>query len=97
VHVIAKHPKLSTFWAAHPDAEKPLLAWYRIARKAEWRNFAEVRESFPHADVVGILTVFNIGGNKYRLVVEIQFDRGRVFVQSVMTHEEYSRGRWKDG
>ncbi|HEV3263201.1 MAG TPA: type II toxin-antitoxin system HigB family toxin [Gemmataceae bacterium] len=96
MHVIAKK-RLREFWALHPDAEAPLRAWHQAARQEEWRNFADVRERFPHADRVGKLTVFNVGGNKYRLIAAIHYNRGKVYVRHVLTHAEYDRGDWKEG
>ncbi|MBI3270723.1 MAG: type II toxin-antitoxin system HigB family toxin [Planctomycetes bacterium] len=54
-----------------------------------------MRRAFPSADQVGQCTVFNIGGNKYRLIVVIHFNRGKVFVRHVLTHPDYDRGKWK--
>jgi mRNA interferase HigB len=95
MHVISRK-RLRQFWELYPDAEAPLRSWHKIARKEEWENFANVRATFPHADQVGKLTVFNIGGNKYRLVAAIHFNRGKVYVRHVLTHAEYDRGQWKE-
>lgn len=97
MHVIAKHPKLSDFWALYPDAERPLLAWYREAKHADWKNFGDVRESYGSADQVGRFTVFNIGGNKYRLITVIHFGTGKVYIRHVLTHKQYDEGHWKAG
>lgn len=94
MHVIAEKP-LRDFWSKHPRAEMPLRAWLGEAEAAEWAQFADVREKYPHADQVGKFTIFNIGGNKYRLIVDIHFNRGRVYVRHVLTHEEYDRGKWR--
>jgi mRNA interferase HigB len=94
MHVISERP-LREFWAAHLDAEKPLQAWLREAKQSDWEKFADVRERFPGADLVGKFTVFNIGGNKYRLITVIDYNRGNVYVRRVLTHAEYDRGRWK--
>jgi mRNA interferase HigB len=91
MHVISLKP-LRDFWASHPDAEKPLLAWHREAEHAQWEAFADVREAYPHADKVGRFVVFNIGGNKCRIVAAIHFNRGKVYVRHVLTHREYDRG-----
>ena len=64
-------------------------------KRNHWKNFAEVRISYPHADQVGRLTVFNIGGNKYRLVVAIHLNRGKVFIRHILTHSEYDSATWK--
>lgn len=54
-------------------AESPLLDWYKLSKKAKWNNLAEVKTLFPHADIVGECVVFNIGGNKYRLITKINY------------------------
>lgn len=93
--------RLREFWAEHPDAQRPLRAWYTIALAANWRSLADVRATFPHADAVRtaggeVLTVFNIGGYKHRLIVRIRYDYGLVNVRCVLTHREYDRGAWKE-
>jgi mRNA interferase HigB len=94
MHVISEK-KLREFWERYPEAEFPLRAWHRATENAAWECFAAIREVYPHADQVGRCTVFNIAGNKFRLVVVIHFNRGKVYVRHVMTHEEYNRGAWK--
>jgi len=94
LRVISKR-RLKEFWVRHPQAETPLLAWYQIARVRTWRSLVEVRRDFAHADLVGDWTVFNIGGNDFRLVVDIWYSGQVVYVKAVMTHEEYDKGRWK--
>ena len=94
MHVISKK-KIREFWAVHAKAESPLNSWFRLAKTIEWSNFAEVKAAFPGADQVGKYTVFDIGGNNYRVIAEINYTRGKVFVRYVLTHADYSRGRWK--
>lgn len=93
---VISRKKLREFWTEHPDAEEPLLAWYQVVRKATWEKFADVRATFPSADKVGDCTVFNIGGNKYRLIGLIFYESYRVYVRHVLTHKEYDKGKWKD-
>ncbi len=69
--------------------------WYRVAKKAEWKNLTDVRRVFPSADVVEGFTVFNIKGNAYRLITEINYQTGRIFLRHVLTHAEYSKGGWR--
>ena len=95
MRVISKHPQLSDFWAEHPDAETPILSWHQLASLASWKNFADIRRDYPHADAVGGFVVFNVSGNKYRLVVKVAYNKGKVYVHRVMTHKEYDRGDWK--
>ena len=94
MHIITEK-RLRAFWEGHPDAEAPLRAWASVVRQAEWENFAEIREVYPHADRVGLYTVFNIGGNKYRLITAIHFNMRKVYIRYILTHKEYDNGDWK--
>lgn len=94
MHVIAK-PALVGFWVKHPDAESPLQAWYRTMESRVFANFNDLRATFASADYVDGLTVFNIGGNKYRLIAAIHYNRRKVFIRVLLTHTEYDRGDWK--
>lgn len=93
---------LKLFWQRYPDAERPLRKWYKVALAAKWGSIVDVRATYPHTDAVVVkdgstLTVFNIAGNKYRLVVRIRYEaRWRlVNVRGVFTHAEYDAGKWK--
>ena len=94
MHIISKK-KLREFWIEWPVAKEPLQAWHRVAEHATWESFADVRQIYSRADQVGQCTVFDIGGNKFRLVVVIHFNRGKIFVRHVMTHEQYNKDTWK--
>jgi mRNA interferase HigB len=94
MHVISKK-KLREFWGIHPRAKASLEAWHQTAKHAEWAHFADVKRMFSTADVVGRFVVFNIGGNKYRLIAAIHFNRGKLFIRHVLTHAEYDEGKWK--
>jgi mRNA interferase HigB len=90
---------LRVFWERHPDAERPLRRWYKTVLHARWRNLQDVRKDYPHADGVwtrggDALTVFNIAGNKYRLVARIRYDYQLVNVRAVLTHRQYDEGKW---
>lgn len=95
MHVISLK-KLREFSSSRTDAESPLMSWYKTAKKANWQNLAEVKQVYPAADLVGRRTVFNIGGNKYRLIARINYRSQTLFVIAVMTHEEYDLGKWKE-
>lgn len=95
MHVISKK-KLREFWRLYPKAESPLEDWYHAAQAGEWESLADVRKARADADQVGRFTVFDIGGNKYRLIAVIHFNRGKVYVRHVLTHAEYDKGKWKD-
>lgn len=95
MHIITQKT-LRTAWQKHPDAQIPLRTWYSVMKQIRFANLAELRRRYPSADQVGRLTVFNIGGNKYRLVVHIHYARGKVFIRQFMTHAEYDKGKWKN-
>lgn len=99
MRVISLKP-LRAFWEQHPDAQTPLREWYKTAQAADWQSLEDARRTYPHADGVktdlGVLTVFNIGGNKYRLVARIRYDYQLINVRHVLTHAEYDKGNWKD-
>lgn len=92
---------LREFWLRHPDAERPLRLWYKLAVHARWMNLQQLRADLPHADGVTnrrgeTLTVFNISGNKYRLVARVRYDFQLINVRAILTHAEYDRERWKE-
>jgi len=100
VRVISLRP-LREFWQRHPDAEQPLRLWYGTVTRAEWSCLQDVRQTYAHADGVrtaggDTLTVFNIGGNKYRLIARIRYDYQLVNVRAVLTHAEYDEGQWEE-
>ena len=89
---IIKRKTLSDFWQKHPDIKSALLAWYAEAHAAEWRSPQEIIKSYPYADPIGDnRVVFNIKGNRYRLVVKIHYNIGIVFIRFIGTHTEYDR------
>jgi mRNA interferase HigB len=94
MHIITRK-RLNEFSEKHPAAESGLAHWYKIFKKNNFANFAELRAAFPHADQVGGLTVFNIGGNKARLIAAIHYNRHKVYIRAVLTHPEYDTGKWK--
>jgi mRNA interferase HigB len=71
------------------DSEQPLKAWYAVPRETDWDHFAQVKEQFRSASAVGERVVFNIAGNKYRLVTYINYEFRIVYVRFVGTHREY--------
>jgi len=95
MHIISKK-KLREFWDQHPRAKSALECWFQVVRRANWDSFADVRNTFNTADRVCRFVVFDIAGNKYRLIAAIHFNRGKLFVRQVLTHAEYAKGKWKD-
>lgn len=94
MHVISKKA-LVKFWETYPDCKTALLRWFHIVEKTDFETFVELRSTFPLADKVGNLIVFNVGGNKAWLIASIHFNRGKVYIRHVLTHAEYDKGDWK--
>ena len=88
MRIIAKST-LRKFWARYPDAEGPLLAWYRETEKEDWDSPAKVKQKYRSASFVGDRVVFNIKGNAYRLVVRINYAFRIVLIRFVGTHKQY--------
>jgi mRNA interferase HigB len=91
---------LREFAQRYPDAGEPLDKWYRVLRAAKWENLQDVHRVYPHADAVKVasgnsVTVFNLCGNKYRLIAAMHYDRQRVYVLRLLRHAEYSKNLWK--
>jgi len=92
---IIKRGALEQFWQRHPDAKASLESWYAVVRRANWKTPAELKQVYHSADLVERRTVFNIAGNKYRLVARVNYQTQRVFVLYLLTHAEYDKGAWK--
>jgi mRNA interferase HigB len=93
VRVISRRA-LRSFAERFPDALEPLLRWANATESASWHTPGDIRRTFNSADFVEELTVFDIGGNKYRLIAYVHYRRGVVFVKEVLTHKEYDKGGW---
>lgn len=94
MHVISRKA-LQLFWEKYTDSEDSLRLWYTRAKNAEWQSLQEIKQTYPSADLVGQLTVFNIKGNAYRLIVRIEYERNEIYIRHILTHEEYSKNHWK--
>ncbi len=96
MHIISKK-KLKDFWEKHPNSKNTLSAWFKTVDKTNYATLNELKKTFPKADLVKGKIVFDIGGNKYRLITVIHFNRTRVYIRDVLTHDEYDKGKWKNG
>jgi mRNA interferase HigB len=97
---IVKRTALQRFGKAFPRARTALSKWSEVATMADWKNIQDVRRVFPHADAAKVasgntVTVFNVCGNEYRLVVAIKYRWGMIYVRDFLTHAQYSKGDWK--
>ena len=95
MHIITRK-RLLEFGEKYPEAERPLDQWYRIVKHTNFESFSDLRKTFPNADYVGRLTVFNIGGNKFRLITFIVYAKKRIYIRDILTHQEYDKGKWKE-
>jgi mRNA interferase HigB len=92
---IISNSALRAFSVLHPQADDPLKGWRRVIEKNRFANWSELKALFRSVDRVGDLTVFDIGGNKYRLIAYIRFEKQIVYIKAVLTHQEYDKGAWK--
>ncbi len=91
MRVIARKT-LQEFWNGHADAREQLLVWLSVAEKSDWSSPAQIKQMFRSADILpDNRVVFNIKGNRYRLIVKIHYNTGIVFIRFVGTHAEYER------
>ena len=92
---IIKRGTLVQFWERHPDSRASLEAWYGVVRRATWKTPAEMKQTYRNADLVGRRTVFNVAGNKFRLIARVNYQTQRIFVLYLLTHSEYDEGKWR--
>ncbi len=95
MHVITRK-RLNKFAGKYPETKTALGHWYSLAKRHNFSNFAELKAIFSSADQVERLTVFNIGGNKIRLIAAIHYNRHRIYIRAVLTHAEYDEGKWRE-
>jgi mRNA interferase HigB len=89
---IISRKTLKAFWERHPDAQQALQAWYADVKHAAWKSPTDIKRIYRNASIVANnRVVFNIKGNKYRLVVAIQYDYGIVYIRFVGTHQDYDK------
>ena len=94
MHIITRK-RIQEFIAKHPDSKPSLENWYRIVKHAEYNSFSELRQHFGSADYVDGFVVFNIGGNKYRLIAAVHFNRKKIYIREILTHQDYDKDKWK--
>lgn len=95
MHIVTRK-RLLEFAQKHSDCSSALESWYRIVKRTDFNSFNELRQTFPSADNAGNLTVFNIGGNKVRLITAIHYNTHRIYIRYILTHKEYDRGTWRE-
>ena len=89
---IITRQRLAVFWKDHRDAEQPLRVWLAEARHVQWQNPADIKRKYRSASIIANnRVVFNIAGNKYRLIVKIHYNRGVIYIRFIGTHAEYDK------
>ena len=89
---IISRKRLREFWEKHTDAQQALQAWYADVKQADWQTPADIKNVYRNASIVtNNRVIFNIKGNKYRLVVVVQYQYGIVYIRFVGTHQEYDK------
>ena len=92
---VISRKRLRDAQAIHADLLEPLNLWWKVAECADWKSLAHVRKTYRDTDAVGRYTVFNIKGNKYRLIVRMEYEKHKIYVIAVLTHAQYDEGVWK--
>ena len=95
MHIITRK-RILEFVKKYPDCSTAFESWYRIVKQTDFSSLNELRQTFPSADIVGNLTVFNIGGNKARLIAAIHYNTHRIYIRHILSHKEYDRGYWRE-
>jgi mRNA interferase HigB len=86
---------IRSFALQHREAAGPLAFWAQVTEAARWKDPTEVKQAFRSVDFVEGFTVFDIGGNKYRLIAFIHYRKQLVFIKQILTHRDYDKGKWK--
>ncbi len=94
MRVISKKP-LRAFWDRHPESKPAIEDWFRKASQLKAPSFPALCQTFGSADYVDGFTIFDVGGNRYRIAAVIHYDKQRLYVRQVMTHAEYDRNYWR--
>ncbi|QQS47246.1 MAG: type II toxin-antitoxin system HigB family toxin [Acidobacteriota bacterium] len=92
---IISYKKINTYIKKHANSKMPLLAWYKITLRQQWKNFDDVKKTFNTVDRFKGCTIFNIGGNNYRLIAGINYETHTVYIKQILTHAEYDKDNWK--
>ncbi len=89
---IISRKSLKEFWEQHPDGREALQAWYADVKRACWRTPADIKNFYRNASIIADnRVVFNIKGNKYRVVVAIQYEHQIVYIRFIGSHQEYDK------
>jgi mRNA interferase HigB len=94
MRIISKR-KLREFWEKNSISKQPLEDWYKAVKKVDWNGFVDVRAMYNSSDIYKACVIFNIGGNKFRLITKINYQKKKVFIRFVGSHKDYDKDDWK--
>src|SRR5262249_43025564 len=94
---VVSYSHIKKFCRKHAGARKSLNGWYRATSRAIWRNLDDVKKTFSATDIFKCCTIFNIGGNNYRLIAIINYRTQVLYIREILTHAEYDKDKWKGG
>ena len=92
---IISEKRLREFWQKNPESENAMREWVTPVKLAHWNNFSDVRKTFNHSDIFGGCAIFDVGGNKYRIIAKVAYQIKVVFIRFVLTHKEYDEKKWQ--
>lgn len=95
MHIITKR-RIVEAKELYPETQSGLDGWFNIMKNNDFSSYAELKRTFNSVDKVGHLFVFNIGGNKLRLIASIHFNRKKVYIRHILTHKAYDKGTWRE-
>jgi mRNA interferase HigB len=93
--LVGNYEALQKFARKHARSRSSLDAWYQVTTLARWRNFDDVKKTFGATDIYHDCVIFDIAGNRYRLIAIIRYDLEQVDIEAILTHAEYARDKWK--
>lgn len=94
MHIITKR-RIEEAKALYPACATALGGWHKIVKNNDFKSFADLKTTFNSVDKVGTLYVFDIGGNKLRVITSIHFNRQKLYIRHILTHKQYDRGNWR--
>ena len=95
MHVITRK-RITEAKELYPQCVSALAGWLKVVEENEFKSFADLKATFNSIDKVGDLYVFDIGGNKLRIIASIHFNRQKLYIRHILTHKEYDKNRWKE-
>ena len=95
MHIITRK-RITDAKTLHPGCKSALAGWLRVIEENEFKNFAAMKATVNSVDKVEPLYVFDIGGNKLRLIASIHFNRQKLYIRHILTHKEYDKGKWRE-